>query len=80
LLWSQHLVKWNVKWMVGDMLLQQTLRLVASGHHPRSVARRILHHRVRSVFDFHIIAYVSGSLFSSAASVWTHITPTIREL
>jgi hypothetical protein len=63
--WSQ----WNVKWMVGDMLLQQTLRLAASGHHPRSVARRILHHRVGSVFDFHLIAYVSGSLLSATASV-----------
>jgi hypothetical protein len=57
--------------MVGDMLLQQTLRLAASGHHPRSVARRILYHRVGSVFDFHLITYVSGSLFIATASVWT---------
>ena len=57
---------------MGAPLQQQTLRLAASGHHPRSVVGRILHHRVRSVLDFHIIVYVSGSLLSATDSVWTH--------
>jgi hypothetical protein len=52
----------------GDKLQQQTELPAASGHNPRSVANMNLHHLVRSVLGFHVIAYVYGSLFNASVS------------